>query len=279
VSQAGLAISSLSDRRLIRTIKLQMPNPHAVAFSPSGKQLAVGGGVPSEEGTIEVFTWPEGKPTAKFGDHTDSIMDIAWLNETRIASASLDKEVRLWDATTGQPKRTFNGHSRGVTSVRFLSDRKTLITAGVDQSIRVWNVKTGELIRSLSMHTKPIHDIAVRPAAAGLPMIASASNDRTVRLWQPTIGRMVRFAKLPARPLNVAWLPAGSHVVASCTDGRIYTIDPDTVEITGSVPAMSGWVWAMDIHRKTSTLVVGGPDGTIDLLKRSQFTRKPNDEQ
>lgn len=278
VSQSGLTIHSWPDRKPLRTIKLQTTNPHSIAFSPDGKHLAVGGGVPSEDGTIEIFSWPEAKPTAKFGDHADSVMSIAWQDDTTIASASLDKEVRLWNIETGQPIRTFKGHSRGVTSVRFLADNKTMLTAGIDQSIRVWNAETGELIRSMSMHTRPIHNLAVRPKTEGLPMIASASDDRTVRLWQPTIGRMVRFAKLPVRPLNVDWLPDGSRVVASCTDGKVYTIDPDTVEVTRVKPVIKGWAWAMHIHPSDSSLAVGGPNGTIESFLRTEFTRKTDDE-
>ena len=266
VSQAGLTIRSRKEQKPLRTIKLQTTNPHAIAFCPDGKRLAIGGGIPSEDGTIEIFSWPDATPITKFGDHTDSVMSIAWQNDTTIASASLDKEVRLWDIQTGKSTRSFKGHSRGVTAVRFLADKQTMLTAGIDQSIRVWNATTGELIRSMSMHTKPIHDIAVRPKAEGLPMIASASDDRTVRLWQPTIGRMVRFAKLPVRPLNVEWLPDGSRVIASCTDGRVYTIDPNTVEVTNVADAIKGWAWAMDVHAPDSGLAVGGPNGTIKLL-------------
>ena len=205
-------------------------------------------------------------------------MSIAWQTNSTIVSGSLDKEVRLWNIETDKVERSFLGHSRGVTNVRFLSDGKTLMSAGSDQSIRVWNADTGELIRSLAMHTKPIHDIAVRPTNEGLPMIASASDDRTVRLWQPTIGRMVRFAKLSARPLNVDWLPDGSRVVAVCTDGNAYTIDPDTVEVTNVTRVMNGWAWAMQVDPTTLTLTVGGPNGTIKAVKQSEYTREPSDE-
>ncbi|MFK7821666.1 MAG: hypothetical protein AB8G99_23340, partial [Planctomycetaceae bacterium] len=78
------------------------------------------------------------------------------------------------------------------------------------------------------------------------------------------------------RPLNVEWLPDGSRVVASCTDGKIYTIDPDTVEVTSVTDATKGWAWAMDVSQ--SGLAVGGPNGTIKMLKSTQGIGKQNDE-
>ncbi len=278
VSQAGLALHALPELKAQRAVELQAVNPHCAVFSPDGNHLAVGGGTPSEEGMVEVYSWPELKLIRKLGSHEDSVIDVAWQSDRFIASASLDKEVRLWNIDTGKIVRTFKGHSRGVTSVRFLADHETMLTAGIDQSIRVWNSRTGKLIRSMAMHTKPIHDLAVRPQSEGLPMIASASDDRTVRLWQPTIGRMVRFAKLPVRPLNVEWLPDGSRVVAVCTDGKAYTIDPDTVETTSVTSVIKGWAWAMQVHPNQNGLAVGGPNGTIKTLDPKQMMRKQNDE-
>ncbi len=277
VSQSGLTIHSWPELKPLQAIQLQTANPHSVTFSPDGKHLAVGGGTPSEDGTIELFSWPDAKPVSTLGSHADSVMSVAWQNNNVLASVSLDKHVHLWNIQTGRIIQTFAGHSRGVSATAFLDDQQTLITAGIDQSVRVWNAESGELIRSMSMHTKPIHDIAVRPKAEGLPMIASASDDRTVRLWQPTIGRMVRFAKLPVRPLNVDWLPDGSKVVAVCTNGKAYLIDPDTVEVTAVVDAVEGWAWAMAVDSRKSALAVGGL-GTIKLIERSRFKRKQDDD-
>ena len=121
-----------------------------------------------------------------------------------LASASLDRHIILWDLHTGTAIQQLEGHSRGVSSLCFLNDKKTLVSTGVDQSLRVWDLTSGELIRSLNNHTLPVHDLALRPDVSGLSMIVSAGDDRTVRFWQPTIGRMVKFARLKEAPLNNA---------------------------------------------------------------------------
>lgn len=262
-SQSGVHVFDWPGLERKRTIVSSSPNLHAIGFSPNGRMLAVGGGTPSEEGTVEVFSWPGGEPIGRSAGHTDSVMAIAWRGDTTVASASLDKTVILTDAISGRAQRTFTGHSRGVASVCFLKDPNIMVSAGIDQSLRVWNAESGELIRGLAIHTMRVHDLALRSANDGLPMVASASDDRSIRLWQPTIGRMVRFARLNAKPLDIEWLADGSRIAAACTDGNVYIVNADTVEVTGSFEAMKGWAYSLAVHPTDGTLVVGGRDGQL----------------
>ena len=50
-------------------IEVEARNIHALAFSPDGDQLAVGGGNPATEGIIEIFSWPEGKSIHVLREH------------------------------------------------------------------------------------------------------------------------------------------------------------------------------------------------------------------
>ena len=262
-SQAGLHVYDFPTLSLQRTIEVSAHNIHDLAFSPNADQLAVGGGNPAIEGIIEIFSWPEGQSLRVLKEHRDSVTAVAWRDASSLASASLDRDIILWDLRTETPAQRLKGHSRGVSSLCFLIDKETLVSTGVDQSIRVWDLTTGALIRSLNNHTLPAHDLALRPDESGLPMIASASDDRTVRFWQPTIGRMVKFARLKEAPLNVAWLSNGSRIVAACTDGVVRLVDPDSVEVTDEIHALKGWVYAMAVHPTDGSIVVGGPNAQV----------------
>ena len=265
-SQAGLHVYDWPTLNLQRIIKVKARNVHHLAFSPSGDRVAVGGGNPATEGTVEIFSWPEGKSLRVLRGHRDSVMAVAWRNASSLASASLDRRIILWDLRTGTPTQDLKGHSRGVSSLCFLQDAETLVSTGVDRNVRVWNVTTGELLRSLNNHTMPVHALALRPGNTGMPLIASASDDRTVRLWQPTIGRMVKFARLDAATLNVAWLNEGSKIVATCVDGRIRIIEPDTVAVIDEIDALDGWIYALIVHPTDGSLAVGGLNGQVKRI-------------
>lgn len=263
VSQAGIQEFSWPKLELQRTIESKSANIHCVMFSPDGKSLAIGGGNPSEVGIAEVFSWPTAKRVAEFTEHEDSVLSVAWLDETRLVTAGLDRQIYQFDLQDEDVQGSYAGHSRGVSSLCVLPDHATLISTGHDQSVRVWNSSTGKIIRSLSQHTEPIRCVALRPAEGGLPMVATAANDRTVRFWQPTIGRMVRFAKLESSPLKIAWNKEGTQVIAVCEDGWLRVIDPVQVKVVNEVSVFDGWAYAVAVHPSDGSFAVGGDGGQV----------------
>ncbi len=270
-SQAGLHVYDWPALNLQKMIKVQAHNIHDLSFSPSGDRLAVGGGNPATEGIVEIFSWPERKSLRVLKKHHDSVMAVAWRDASSLASASLDRRIILWDLRTGTSIQDLQGHSKGVSSLCFLNDKEILVSTGIDQSVRVWDLTSGELIRSMNNHTLPVHDLALRPGDAGIPMIVSAGDDRTVRFWQPTIGRMVKFSRLKEAPLDVAWLNDGSKVIVSCADGAIRIIDPDSVEVTNEIPALNGWAYSLTVHPTDGSIVIGGPNAQVKRVMPKQL--------
>ena len=58
----------------------------------------------------------------------------------RLASASWDQTVRLWNAESGQPFRApLTGHEDYVNNVAFSLDRKRLAWASKDETVRLWD--------------------------------------------------------------------------------------------------------------------------------------------
>ena len=277
-SQSGLRIYSWPDLQRRKTIECEAANLHCVAFSPDGKHLTVGGGTPSEDGSVEVFSWPTCQRVSLHIEHVDSVQSVAWQSSTSLLSAGIDRQIKIFDLvpsgnrskttrvspqpTGKENNQTFDGHSRSVSDLCLLDDRQTLVSAGVDQSLRVWNIESGQLVRSLNQHTGAVHDLALRPASEGLPMVASAAGDRTIRFWQPTIGRMVRYIRLEAEPLSIAWLDQDT-LVAGCVDGRIRTIDANNVKVTGDYAAISRWAYAVAVHPNDGSVVVAGTGGQL----------------
>jgi WD40 repeat protein len=92
-------------------------------------------------------------------EHPD---DVEWLvlspdaRTIATATASGDRTIRLWDATTGKLVRTITGHQGGVPVVVFSPDGKQLVSGSIDKTVRVWDVATGKEVRSMPGHEKAI---------------------------------------------------------------------------------------------------------------------------
>jgi WD40 repeat protein len=56
-----------------------------------------------------------------------------------VATASLDRTVRVWDLPSGQEVLQLQGHTRAVASVRFVSGGRRLVSISYDRTVRIWD--------------------------------------------------------------------------------------------------------------------------------------------
>jgi WD40 repeat protein len=82
--------------------------------------------------------FPEGNVITYHG-HNSYIFSIAWSPDgKRIASASKDATVQIWDVASGRRIFTYRGHTSGVKAVAWSPNGKYIASAGDDQTVQVW---------------------------------------------------------------------------------------------------------------------------------------------
>ncbi|CAL1547715.1 unnamed protein product [Lymnaea stagnalis] len=84
--------------------------------------------------------------------HKDSILWLCFSPDGQfIASCSLDKTARLWNARTNQAIISIDDHSSYVAFCAFSSDSRYLATASNDNTVKIWQLNdTSEIMKNLS---------------------------------------------------------------------------------------------------------------------------------
>ncbi|MBI1914769.1 MAG: protein kinase [Planctomycetes bacterium] len=172
----------------------------SVAFSADGKRIVSG----SADSTVKVWEAHSGQEHLTLKGHTFPVMSVA-LGHTlevtsvafsadgkRIASASHDQTVKVWDAQTGQELRTLKGHTFWVNGVAFSADGKRIASGSYDKMVRVWDTDKGKEQLTLKGHTRAVMSVAFSPDGKRIVSGSGGCGDDgpgEVKVWDAQTGQ------------------------------------------------------------------------------------------
>ncbi|MCI0458952.1 MAG: WD40 repeat domain-containing protein [Gemmataceae bacterium] len=134
----GVEIWEVATAQIRQTFTKHASQPSRAVFTPDGKGLIV-----TARQAIHAWDLASEKQLRLFtADKQLADGSLALSPDGRLlATASLDRMVRLWDIATGEELGCFAGHQAGVMAVAFSRDGKHLVSGSGDSTALVWEVR------------------------------------------------------------------------------------------------------------------------------------------
>jgi WD40 repeat protein len=208
--------------------------------------------------------WPAAAVRVLEG-HTEEVNHVQFSPDgKKLASASDDNTLRLWDVESWQPiGDALKGHTLRVNHVQFSPDGKKLASASDDNTLRLWDVESGQPIGdALKGHTSSVFDVQISPDGKKL---ASASRDNTLRFGDIENGS----AQLIAESANVRFNSAGYVAFPAWISRHMYW-SFDSQGFLQHESTRSLWLPAPlrgGIAAHKSFVAIGAPSGAVTFIQ------------
>ncbi|RYP67223.1 hypothetical protein DL770_008654 [Monosporascus sp. CRB-9-2] len=236
-------------------------------------------------------------PSSSQGGHSASIKSAKFMSATQIASAGLDRTVRIWKYTETddhfsgilKPTLELYGHRACIESLDVHTPTGRIVTAGSDGNIGLWttskssapaaptsllpganaNANKKRKISSSAPQRGPLSLMSIHasPASAAIfhphdaTVAYSASQDHTIRTIDLTTSLVVSTLTTAHPLLSLCGLPSG--LLAAGTSARHITlVDPRASAAAISVMTLRG-------HRNIVSCLAASPEHDYALVSGS----------
>ena len=202
------------------------------------------------------------------GGHHGAVTTFSFAADgTTFLSGSEDYTLKVWDAVSGQLKRTM-GHSDCVESCQHSPDGSLILSACVN-NMELWDAGSGKVCRTFKGHQDRVYCCCFSPDSK---RILSASDDRTMKLWCPDTGRLIQTVQVGVRegienpPICCCcFSPDGKSFVAGLNDGKLKLWNATTCELTRTFDGHSRGITDCHFSPCGTRVLTASHDGTMKV--------------
>ena len=217
-------------------------------------------------------------PSAGSGGHTSSIKTVKFISPSHVASAGLDRTIRLWKYSEDpegftasiSPQVELYGHKASIDSLAVHQPSSRILSASADHSLGFWSTKKSDApaaptsllpsatsrsskrrkigtststpqrgpLSLLKSHTAPVSDTIFAPN--DYTVAYSTSWDHSLKTWDLPTSTCVDTRLTSHSLLSLTALPSLSLLAAGTSARHITLIDPRASATTVSAMTLRG---------------------------------------
>ncbi len=272
------------DRATGRVLELPgLPDGNsAVAISPDGRWLAVGGGLAvRDSGTVKLWSTRSWSVVKSLPYEGNVPLSLTFSPDSRRLAAghAKDDRVRLWEIETGK-LLTLAGHTMPVQDVAFSPDPtgRLVASASRDRTIRIWDAATERAHGATLPHDRPVFSLSFHP---GGRLLASSTGDLFDRsrgdlaVWDLDTAAVLRTTSATrtlvhvtsaSAPEATAWPPpAGIASSVSGTRQRLPNCSPSLATPAPSIVSPSARTVTSSFRGGTTAASAAGTRGRYPI--------------
>jgi serine/threonine protein kinase/DNA-binding beta-propeller fold protein YncE len=187
-----------------------------IALRPDGQRLAVIYGRNRKSRKVEVWDAVRGLMLRTLDGHTDAVEQVAYSPDgTRLATASADETLKIWDADSGKELRSIPTEVKAyLRDLRFSPDGTEIALLAL-KGLQTWDVATG----TERLKIANVGWASFSPNGEWLATWIKVNQELSLR--DASVGKHQRGWTLPVGVNQVAFAPDSRHLLTGNEDGTV----------------------------------------------------------
>jgi uncharacterized caspase-like protein len=239
------------------------PTTQTIAFSPSGKTLALGG----SDGKISLLDISSGATGKSFAVHSQDVRALLYQDENTIFSAGKNwsfsngtqRMVSLSDAANGSVVASLPGFAEDVVALALPSDAKNLAVGLPSGEVRIFSVGTRAAIGTLTDAKDMISALSYSPNGK---FLAAGTTSGKVFLWNAQSGSLLSSYEQKGTIHSVVFDAASLRLASAGEDNSIQLFDVPLNARIKTIPIPAAYATFLAFLPDTS-LLAGTNTGSI----------------
>ncbi|MEW6070642.1 MAG: WD40 repeat domain-containing protein [Candidatus Thermoplasmatota archaeon] len=205
--------------------------------------------------------------------HLGYVFYVSWSPDgSKLATASSDKSIKIWEVSSGIVIATLSGHTECVRSVEWSPDGTKLASSADDGIIKIWNTSNWTLIKNLVGHVGGVFSVIWSPNGALLAscgcedLHSTVPGDDTIRIWDVSTGMNIKIlGGHKSGVYRISWSSDGSKIVSCSNDLTLIIWNAETGNAIKTLTGHTNDLRAVGFSPNGTWLASGGADCTVRI--------------